>query len=159
MTTHIWGTSKPDDDGIIYWTTSSYEGWKVEERDDRYAVYWHTNEVMRLSADGMLGFGKPEPYWFKTLEWALLCKQRLQSLDRAFQRYGSAAMTLDASGPITLDTVSPAFKLSVSSQHKPIVTVSDGGVTHVDVPTIVGIWWRNTTVYRAWRKLMWGEKA
>lgn len=161
MTTQLWGTSKPDDGGAIYWTTSSYEGWEVEERDGRYAVFYETNEVMRLSADGVLSFGKPEPYWFKTLEWALLCKQRLQSLDSAFGMR-PVAMSLTTSGNLGIGTTSTHLKMLEvrTTPTKTIISIDDSGnLTHFDLPYFLIGWWRNTSVYRAWRKLMWGEKA
>ena len=155
-------TETCNDGSTIYWTTSSYEGWEVQERDGRYVVYWHTNEVMRLSADGMLSFGKPEPYWFTTLEWALLCKQRLQSLDRAFGRDPYVSFSLDVSGNFGIGTTSPTLKMFEirSGPGKPVISIeSDGQISYLDLPYFFMGWWRSTAFYRAWRKLMWGEKA
>jgi hypothetical protein len=149
------------DDSTIYWTASNHEGWQVEKREGRYAVYYHTNEVMRLSADGVLSFGEAEPYWFKTLEWALLCKQRLQSLDRAFNRHPSMSFSLGVSGNVGIGTSSNTkmFEIRLGPTTPVISIEQDGRLSHIDLPYFFMGWWRNTIVYRAWRKLMWGEKA
>lgn len=136
------------------------QGWIAEQVDDHWEVYYTPREAMRLSADGMLSIGGADGYIFQTQEWAELCAKHLNSLDTAFGR-GPATMLLSTTGNLGIGTTSPAFKLEVRGpKFEPLVSISDGGqVTHVNMPALAGIWWRGTTIYRAWRKLMWGEKA
>ena len=150
----------------VFWSTPSDpyawtpEGWRVEEDNGRFEVYYHTNEAMRIGADGSFGVGQPEGYWFNTREWAELCVERLKSLDRAFAP--STSIYAAGSLGIGFTTVSPwaNSKFEIRQSAKPIVTMDhSGAITHLDLPALVGIWWRGTTLYRAWRKLMWGEKA
>jgi hypothetical protein len=136
------------------------EGWKVEEDGGRFEVCYHTHERMRFGADGSLSLGRPEGYWFNTREWAQLCAERLNSLDRAF----APGVSINATGNlmIGLNTASQWAKSTFEFRQsgKSIVTLGQGGgITHLDLPALVGIWWRGTTAYRAWRKLMWGERA
>lgn len=169
MNEHSWYMPGRVDGDTIVWSTHSDphswtpEGWTVEEDDGRFEVYYHSNERMRLSADGVLSFGRPEGYWFNTREWAELCAERLNSLDRAFQRSGPFIITtgslLIGTG-FGIGTSSPQYKFHVTGQQaKPLVSLSQSGEMFIDVPGIVGVWWRGTSAYRAWRKLMWGEKA
>lgn len=153
---HTWWMPGRVEGGSWVWE----EGWKVEEDDGRFEVYYHTHERMRFGADGSLSFGPPAGYWFNTREWAELCAERLNSLDRAFGRVPTS-LTLAASGNFGIGTMSPQYKFQViGEQAKPIVSVGPGGaVEQIDVPQIIAIWWRGTTAYRVWRKLMWGEKA
>ena len=159
--TQNWWMPGRVEDGRIVWRTDGGDyGWRVDPVDDGFEVSYHTNEVMRLGADGSLHVGKPKPYKFRTREWAELCVARLKSLDRAFGRL-PAAMSLNTTGSLYLGTTSPAMKLEVRGpKFEPLVTIDQGGhVTQVNVPALTGIWWRGTTAYRAWRRLMWGEKA
>ena len=140
------------------------EGWRVEEDGGRFEVYYHTNERMRFGADGSLSFGRPEGYWFNTREWAELCKRRMESLDRAFGRY-APGLTLDTSGDFRLG-VTPAnrdgravFQIKANASHTLLEIDKHGQVTKFDLPAFFMAWWRGMTVYRAWRVLMWGEKA
>ena len=159
MSAHNWYfADQQDKDSFVFmWAQNQ---WRVEEDDGRFEVYYHTNEVMRLGADGSFGIGRPEGYFFTTREWAQLCADRLNSLDTAFGR-GPGTMLLSTTGNLSIGTTSPAMKLEVrGSKFEPLVTIDQGGhVTQVNVPALTGIWWRGTTIYRAWRKLMWGEKA
>ena len=150
----------------ISWSTQfdpytwASEGWRVEEDGGRFEVYYHTNEAMRIDSDGSLSFGRPEGYWFNTREWAELCVERLNSLDRAF----APSVSIHANGNFGIGfTTFTAWANSmreIRQSAKPIVTMDHGGaITHLDLPALVGIWWRGTTAYRVWRKLMWGEKA
>lgn len=150
----------------IVWSTHSDpyswtpEGWTVEEDDGRFEVYYHTHERMRIGADGSFGIGGAEGYWFTTRKWAELCAERLNSLDRAFGR-GPSIMSFTTTGSLCIGTTSPAMKLEVRGPtFEPLVTIDQGGhVTQVNMPALTGIWWRGTKAYRAWRVLMWGEKA
>lgn len=139
------------------------EGWRVEEVGGRFEVYYHTNERMRFGADGSLSFGRPEVYWFNTREWAELCAKRLKSLDRAFGR--GPDFKLDISGDFRLG-VTPAnwdgramFQIKANASHTLLEINPGGQVTKFDAPAFFMAWWRGTTAYRAWRVLMWGEKA
>lgn len=149
--THMWfsNSSTP-----YSWS----QGWISEQVDDHWEVYHTPREAMRLSADGMLSIGGADGYIFQTREWAQLCADRLNSLDTAFGR-GPATMLIY--GGLGIGTSSPAFKLEVRGpKFEPLVQISNGGqVTHVNMPALAGIWWRGTTAYRVWRKLMWGQKA
>jgi len=166
MSEHNWYMPGRVDGDTIVWSTHgdpyswTPEGWRVEEDDGRFEVYYHTNEAMRLGADGSLSIGQPEGYWFTTREWADLCVERLKSLDRAFGR-GLAMFTLSTSGNLAIGSTSPAMKLEVRGpKFEPLVTIGHGGhVTQVNMPALTGIWWRGTKLYRAWRVLMWGENA
>jgi hypothetical protein len=159
MSSHNWFFSDQQD-ANSFLSTWAQEGWRVEEDGGRFEVYYHTNERMRLGADGSLSFGPPAGYWFNTREWAQLCADRLNSLDRAFGR-APAAFTLTTTGNIGIGSATPRMKLEVRGpKFEPLVTVDQGGhVTQVNIPALTGIWWRSTTAYRVWRKLMWGEKA
>lgn len=136
------------------------EGWRVEEDDGRFEVYYHTNEAMRLGADGSLSIGQPEGYLFTTREWADLCVERLRSLDRSFGK-DPAAFRLDNSGNFGIGITSPAMKLEVRGPtFERLVTIGHGGhVTQVNMPALFMIWWRSTRVYAAWRVLLWGDNA
>lgn len=160
MNTHNWYFPGRLDGESFILSDWAQNGWRVEEDDGRFEVYYHNNERFRIGADGSLGIGTPEGYWFTTREWAQLCADRLNSLDRAFGRWGSI-MSLTTTGSLYLGTTSPAMKLEVlGPKFEPMVTIDRGGhVTQVNVPALTGIWWRGTTIYRVWRKLMWGEKA
>lgn len=160
MSEHNWYFADQQDADSFVISTWAQEGWRVEEDGGRFEVYYHTNEVMRLGADGSLYFGPPANYWFNTREWAQLCADRLNSLDAAFGRRPSG-MRLYTTGDLGIGTTTPAMKLEVRGpKFEPLVTVNQGGqVTHVNMPALTGIWWRSTTIYRVWRKLMWGEKA
>ena len=163
MSSHNWYFADQQDENSFVISTWAQEGWRVEEDGGRFEVYYHTNERMRLGADGTLSFGRPEGYWFNTREWAELCVKRLNSLDRAFGRY-APGLTLDTSGNFGIGITSASnwakSMFEIRQAAKPIVTMDQGGaITHLDLPALIGIWWRGTTTYRAWRKLMWGEKA
>jgi hypothetical protein len=148
------------DEPIIFHTNSWQQGWIAEEVDDHWEVYYTPTERMRIGADGSLSLGGKSEYIFQTREWAEMCARHLNSLDTAFGR-GPATMRLSTTGSLGIGTFSPAYKLEVRGpKFEPLVTISDGGqVTQVNIPALTGIWWRGTTAYRAWRKLMWGEKA
>lgn len=154
---HSWYS--PNQEPIV-WSVGDWrnEGWTIEKDNGRYEVYYRTNEAMRLSADGVLSWGR-KSYWFNTLEWAELCVKRLESLDRAFGRYASG-ITLDTSGNFGIGTSSPAYKFVVTGQNsEPLVSMDQGGrITHFNLPKLFMIWWRSTRVYAAWRVLMWGER-
>lgn len=132
--------------------------WVVEPENGRFAVRYRTHEGMRLGADGSLQVGQPEPYWFNTREWAELCVRRLRSLDVAFGRSGPF---LNTAGSLMIGSNfngRQQFEFRVGP--KALVTIDQGGaVTRFDLPALVGIWWRSTAAYRAWRVLLWGEKA
>ena len=151
--THIWFSSPSN-------PSSWSQGWIAEQVDDHWEVYYTPTERMRIGADGSLSFGGQPEYIFQTQEWAEMCARHLNSLDTAFGR-GPTTMRLSTTGNIGIGTLSPAFKLDVRGpKFEPLLSISDGGqVTHVNMPALAGIWWRSTTIYRAWRKLMWGEKA
>lgn len=152
---HTWWVPGHIEGGSWVWQ----EGWKVEEDGGRFEVYCHTNERMRFGADGSLSFGPPAGYWFNTREWAELCADRLNSLDSAFGRAPSS-MSLTTSGNFGIGAMSPQYKFHVAGQQaKPLVTIAQSGEMSIDLPGIVGVWWRGTTAYRVWRKLMWGERA
>lgn len=155
--THRWFNPEGP---IVFHTFNWSQGWMVEDEGDHFEVYYHTGEAMRLSADGVLSFGRPEGYIFQTREWAELCAKRLNSLDTAFGR-GPATMRLSTTGNLGIGTTSPAFKLDVRGpKFEPLVSISDGGrVTHVNMPALVGIWWRNTKAHRALVRLWWGERG
>lgn len=148
------------DQPIVFHTTSWQQGWIAEKVDDHWEVYYTPTERMRIGADGTPQFGGQPEYIFQTREWAELCAERLNSLDTALGR-GPSTMRLSTAGNYGIGTASPAFKLEVRGpKFEPLVQVSHGGcVTHVNMPALVGIWWRGTTAHRMWRKLMWGEKA
>lgn len=139
------------------------DGWRVEEDGGRFEVYYHTNERMRLSADGMLSFGRPEGYWFNTREWAQLCAERLNSLDRAFGR--GPCFTLSGSGNFGIGFTASSnwakamFEIKANASHVLLQIDDKGKVTKFDLPAFFMAWWRGTTAHRAWRVLMWGEKA
>lgn len=151
--THIWFSSASNPDS---WS----QGWIAEQVDDHWEVYYTPTERMRFGADGSLSIGGQPGYIFQTREWAELCAKRLNSLDTAFGR-GPGTMRLTTTGNFAIGTTAPAMKLEVRGpKFEPLVTIDQGGhVTQVNVPALTGIWWRGTTIYRAWRKLMWGEKA
>lgn len=163
MSSHNWYFSDQQDENSFVISTWAQEGWRVEEDGGRFEVYYHTNERMRIGADGSLHFGPPAGYWFNTREWAELCAERLNSLDRAF--YRGPAFTLDTSGDFRLG-VTPAnwdgramFQIKANASHTLLEINSGGQVTKFDAPAFFMAWWRGTTAYRAWRVLMWGEKA
>jgi len=160
MSSHNWFFADQQDENSFVISTWAQEGWRVEEDGGRFEVYYHTNERMRIGADGSLSFGRPEGYWFNTREWAELCVKRLNSLDRAF----APSVSIYAAGNFGIGITSASAwaksTFEIRQAAKPIVTMDHGGaITHLDLPALIGIWWRGTTAYRAWRKLMWGEKA
>lgn len=138
--------------GVVTWFADwQAEGWKVEADEGRYEVYYHTHEAMRLGADGSLGIGRPEGYWFNTLEWARLCAERLNSLERAFMP--STTYTLGVGN-------APSNQWQFRAGPKPLITVDQGGqVTQFDLPEMVKIWFKTTWVPKAWNRLLWGEKG
>ena len=113
--------------------------------------YIHTSdEGVKVTKGGC------ESYPFKTIEWAELCARSLNRLEpqppsliyRALGRYD------------TLTGANVSLKTVYSSGGKEVVRLSNTGTLEkFDLPFFVGFWWRGTTVYRAWRVLMWGEKA
>lgn len=136
------------------------EGWRVEENGGRFEVYYHTNERMRFGADGSLSFGRPEGYWFNTREWAELCAKRLNSLDRAFApRVSIQAGGLGIGLTSTSNWSKAMFQIKANASHTLLEIDPAGQVTKFDAPAFFMAWWRGTTAYRAWRVLMWGEKA
>lgn len=155
----------------IVWSTHSDpsswtpEGWRVEEDGGRFEVYYHTHERMRIGADGSLSFGRPEGYWFNTREWAQLCAERLNSLDRAFGR--GPCFTLSGSGNFGIGFTSPSswsdgtvFRIRPDVTNHTLIEIDKHGqITKFDLPAFFMAWWRGTTAHRAWRVLMWGEKA
>lgn len=164
MSSHNWYFADQQDENSFVISTWAQEGWRVEEDGGRFEVYYHTNERMRIGADGSLSFGRPEGYWFNTREWAELCVKRLNSLDRAFGRY-APGLTLDTSGNFGIG-ITPSnwdnrsmFQIKANASHTLLEIDPAGQVTKFDAPAFFMAWWRGTTVYRAWRKLMWGEKA
>lgn len=160
--THAWLPEQQLHDQPIVWSVGNWqaEGWTVEEDDGRFEVYYKTNEVMRLGADGSLFFGG-QSYWFTTREWAELCVERLKSLDRAFGRGPEFTLYTSGNFGIGIGTLLPFNKLEVRGPKlEPLVTISQGGhVTQLNLPALFMIWWRNTRVYAAWRVLLWGENA
>lgn len=170
MNEHNWHMPGRVDGEAIVWSTHgdpyswTPEGWRVEEDDGRFEVYYHTNEAMRLGADGSLSIGQPEGYWFTTREWAELCAERLNSLDRAFGR-GPSTMSFTTTGNfgIGIGTQSPMqplmFEIKANASHVLMQIEQNGQVTKFDLPAFAMAWWRGTKAYRAWRVLMWGEKA
>ena len=163
MNAHFW---HQEFEQPVGWSTQSDkftwtpEGWRVKEDDGQFEVYYHTGEVMRIGSDGSLFIGQADGYFFTTREWAQFCADRLNSLDTAFGR-GPATMRLSTTGNIGIGSSSPSFKLDVrGTKSEPLVTMDQGGhVTYVNMPVLLGIWWRGTNIHRALRKLMWGEKA
>lgn len=134
--------------------------WEVEEEGDEFAVYFNTNEVMRLGSDGSLHIGKPAPYMFKTREWAQLCADRLNSLDRALGRQPSG-FTISG-GNIGIGTTAPhhMFYVMKDTQYTvPIITVDQHNtLTYVNVPYIVKLWLHSTAVWRGLKRLWYGER-
>jgi hypothetical protein len=161
---HLWYDPENNQDAPIVWSINSYQsGWAAEQRGDRWAVCYQTNEVMRLGADGALSIGQSEPYWFTTREWAELCAARLNSLDTAFGR-GPDTMFLNSAGCLGIGTSSPAFRFEIRNgqgwEAQTLVAIDQQGVVkRFNLPALAMIWWRSTTAYRVWRVLMWGEKA
>ena len=51
------------------------------------------------------------------------------------------------------------FQIKANANHTLLEIEQNGQVTKFDLPAFFMAWWRSTTVYRAWRVLMWGEKA
>lgn len=100
--------------------------------------------------------GGSEEYAFCTHGWAELCV-------RSFNRLESPPPTLAyiAGGRYVLTGASPGSLKTIYSSHgKEVVRMSNtGALEKFDLPFFVGVWWRGTTVYRAWRKFLWGEKA
>ena len=136
------------------------QGWIAEQVDDHWEVYYTPREAMRLSADGMLSVGGAAGYIFQTQEWAEMCARHLNNLDTDFGR-GPSKMLLSTIGNIGIGTTSPSVLFKILASHsKQFISIDQGGqITHFDLPYFVMVWWRGTTIYRAWRKLMWGEKA
>lgn len=154
--THSWwvpGTINSDGS----WTFE--RGWMVEDEGDHFEVYYATHEAMRLGGDGSLYVGRPEPYIFKTREWAQLCADRLNSLDRAFNR-PPANFILSSSGNVGIGTMSPSYKFEVrGTNFEPIFTIDNNyRLTHVNVPFVVKLWLRNTTAWRMLKRLWYGER-
>lgn len=153
--THTWwmpGTINSDGTWVFE------RGWMVEDEGDHFEVYYATHEAMRLGADGSLHIGKPAPYIFKTREWAQLCADRLNSLDRAFDR-PPANTVLYSSGNVGVGTTSPQYKFHISSGPTPIVTMDQNHtLTYVNVPYIVKVWLRSTAVWRGLKRLWYGER-
>ena len=61
--------------------------WEVNKRKGKYYCDQISNERMRLGADGSLSFGVPAPmksYEFLTREWAKVCKNRMEEMDKDF---------------------------------------------------------------------------
>lgn len=150
-------------DGAVIFSSEWSRGWRAERRGDRFAVYCHAGERLRIGSDGSMSFGDPEPYWFQSAEWAQLCADRLNSLDTAFGR-GPYGMSLSTSGDITIGTASPGFSFEVRNgrgwEAEQLLAIDQQGVVkRFNLPALAMIWWRSTTLYRVWRKLMWGERA
>lgn len=167
---HSWYQPPTHEGEPIIFSTNGWqpEGWAVEEEDDHFEVYYHTNEVMRLSTDGMLSFSSRKGYVFQTREWAELCAKQLNRLDDAFGR-GPSTLRL-TSGNLGIGTLSPSrwldaeksaiFRLHSPTPPKPVLTIGrDGTVRHFDLPYFVKVWLRGTWVYAAWKRLMWGERG
>ena len=134
-------------------------GWMVEDEGDHFEVYYATSEAMRLGADGSLYVGRPAPYIFKTLEWAQLCADRLNSLDAAFGRT-PANTVLYSSCNFGIGTTSPSYKLEMRGiNFEPIFTIDNNyRLTYVNVPFVVKLWLRSTLVWRGLKRLWYGER-
>ena len=148
MNTHIWYNNPQ---------------WEVDKEGDEFAVNFNTNEVMRLGSDGSLYVGKLTPYMFKTREWAQFCADRLNSLDRAFGKQTSGFSITGGNLGIGTSTVQHTFYYSVQSRQDsapvPILTTDNHNrLTYVNVPYIVGVWLRSTTVWRGLKRLWYGER-
>lgn len=149
-----WMPGTIDSDGSVIFE----RGWMVEDEGDHFEVYYATSEAMRLGADGNLYVGRPAPYIFKTREWAQMCADRLNSLDRAFGR-SPANVVLYSTGSIGIGTTSPQYKLYVSGGPTPIVTMDQNHtLTYVNVPYIVKVWLRSTALWRGLKQLWYGER-
>ena len=116
---------------------------------------------MRLGADGTLYVGQPEPYLFSTREWAQLCVKRLKSLDAAFGRV-PVYMALSTTGNFGIGVKSPAlkFKTEFRTMGETLVAMDQNNViTQLNIPAMIGIWWRGTNAHRLLHALMWGERG
>lgn len=147
---------------INFFVADDWRGWKIEEDNGRFEVYYNSGEAMRLGSDGSLSCGEPEGYWFQTREWAELCLASMKRLDDAFGR--GASFTFDASGNfgigVTASNWRGVFQIMQGGSQKPLVEVSHGGVvTHFDLPAFVRVWWRNTAAHRVIQTLLWGERG
>lgn len=146
---------------IVFHTNSWQQGWLAERVDDHWEVYYTPTERMRIGADGSLQFGGQPEYIFQTQEWAQLCADRLNSLDAAFGR-GPNCMFIDTSGSLLIGATSPKLKLTTvfrTSDKTLFVMDEKGAIIVFDIPQMILLWWKTTAVYKALKRLWYGERG
>ncbi len=109
--------------------------------------------------------GSMTVYKFQTKEWAELCKR---SMDR-FDKFDPKCQWMWSTGTINWAiggqyiTTSSMRELTMTHfdlENRPILVMDHNRqVIKLDVPAIIYLWLKTTWIPKAWKRLLWGEKA